>query len=101
MMVYQPGDQTRSCDALARELELIEDDIVRLMPKTDKAEKNTQLGVAGIFLLVPFFFMDLSKAEQIEVNALTKRYNYLLTIGGEKGCGFERPPIPDFEKSDY
>ena len=101
VMVYQPGDRTRPCDALERELELIEDNIARLLPKTDKAEKNTRLGVAGIFLLVPFFFMDLSKAEQVEINALTKRYNHLLTIGEENGCGFELDPIPDFQTSDY
>ena len=101
VMVYQPDDKTRSCDALERELELIEEDIAQLLPKTDKADKNTQLGVAGIFLLVPFFFMDLSKSEQVEANALTKRYNYLLTVGEEKSCGLQRPPIPGFEKSDY
>lgn len=101
VMVYQPGDKMRSCDAMERELELIEDDVRDLLPKTDKAEKNTRLGVAGIFLLVPFFLMDLSKAEQIEVNALTKRYNHLLMIGKENGCGFELDPIPEFEKTDY
>jgi len=101
VMVYQPDDKTRSCEALERELELIEEDILRLLPKTDKGAKNTGLGIAGIFLLVPFFFMDLSKAEQVEVNALTKRYNYLLTIGKENGCSFKRASIPDFEKSDY
>jgi hypothetical protein len=101
VMVYQNGDEARSCDALERELELIEENILGLMPQTDKADKNTQLGVAGIFLLVPFFFMDLSKAEQIEVNALIKRHNHLLEIGVANGCGFEREPIPDFRKTDY
>jgi len=101
IMVYQHGDKTRSCDALERELELIEENVIQLLPKTDKADKNTQLGVAGIFLLVPFFFMDLSKSEQIEANALVKRYNYLLTIGEENNCGFKRSPLPDFEKTDY
>ena len=101
VMVYQPGDATRSCDALERELELIEDDIFRLLPQTDKATKNTQLGVAGIFLLVPLFFMDLSKAEQVEVNALTQRYNHLLEIGDANNCGFSRPRIPDFKKAEY
>ena len=51
--------------------------------------------------LVPFFFMDLSKAEQVEVNALIKRYNHLLEIGEVKGCSSEREAIPDFEKADY
>jgi hypothetical protein len=101
VMVYQPGDAVRSCDGLERELELIEDDVFRLLPQTDKATKNTRLGVAGIFLLIPFFFMDLSKAEQVEVNALTQRYNHLLEIGDANNCGFSRTPIPDFKKTDY
>ena len=101
VMVYQHGDEARSCDALERELELIEEDILELLPQTDKSDKNTKLGVAGIFLLVPFFFMDLTKAEQVEINALTKRYNHLVKIGEVNGCGFEREAIPDFEKTDY
>jgi len=101
VMVYQHGDEAMSCDAIERELELIEEQIRELMPKTDKADKNTRLGVTGIFLIVPLFFMDLSKAEQIEVNALTKRYNHLLDIGKTKDCGFDRQPIPDFKKTDY
>jgi hypothetical protein len=101
VMVYQHGDETRSCEALKRELELIEENVAQLIPQTDKADKNTKLGVAGIFLLVPFFFMDLSKAEQIEVNALIKRYNHLIEIGEINGCGFVREPIPDFQKTDY
>jgi hypothetical protein len=101
VMVYQPDDEERSCDALDREMELIEDQIRALMPETDKADKNTKLGVAGIFLLVPLFFMDLSKAEQIEVNALTKRYNHLLEIGEEKHCNFKKQAIPEFKKTDY
>ncbi|MGB5540556.1 MAG: hypothetical protein WBO37_10735 [Gammaproteobacteria bacterium] len=101
VMVYQPQDEGRSCDAIERELELIENDILDLVPQTDKAHKNTRLGVAGIFLLIPFFFMDLSKAEQVEVNALIKRYNHLLEIGEKNHCGLEREAIPDFSKTDY
>jgi hypothetical protein len=101
VMVYQHEDETRSCAELKRELELIEAKVAQLIPETDKADKNTKLGVAGIFLLVPFFFMDLSKAEQIEVNALIKRYNHLIDIGEANGCGFVREPIPDFQKTDY
>jgi hypothetical protein len=100
-MVYQHDDEARSCDALERELELIEDEILVILPKTDKAGKNTQLGVAGVFLLVPLFFMDISKSEQVEVNALTKRYNHLLEIAEAKECGIERQTIPDFQKTDY
>jgi len=54
VMVYQHGDEARSCDALERELELIEEDILELLPQTEKSDKNTKLGVAGIFLLARF-----------------------------------------------
>ncbi len=101
VMVYQYGDEERSCDAIERELELIREDILMLMPQTDKADKNTQLGVAGIFFLIPFFFMDLSKAEQVEINALIKRHNHLLKIGELNSCDFEQKLIPDFKKTEY
>jgi hypothetical protein len=52
-----------------------------------------------IRLSVPLFFMDLSKAEQVEANALTQRYNHLLEIGDENNCGFSGAPIPDFKKT--
>lgn len=100
-MVYQHNDGAMSCDAIDRELTLIEDQIRALMPKTDKANKNTTLGVAGIFLIVPLFFMDLSKAEQIEANALTKRYNHLVQISEEKNCELNRQAIPEFKKTEY
>jgi hypothetical protein len=101
VMVYQPADVTKPCHVLDGELEVIEKSILDLIPQTDKTAKNIQLGVAGIFLLVPLLFMDLSKAEQIEVNALTKRYNYLLSIGDLNSCDLKRVPIPDFEKRNY
>lgn len=101
VLVYQQGDEQRSCDALERELELIEAQILDLLPQTTKANHNTRLGVAGIFLLVPFFFMDLSKAEQIEVNALTKRYNHLVGIAEAKVCGLDRQALPEFQKTEY
>ena len=101
VMVYQHGDANNSCDTLERELELIQVKILELVPQTDKADKNTELGVAGIFLLLPFFFMDLSKAEQIEINALIKRYNHLIDIEEDKHCDSGRQPLPKFEKTNY
>ena len=98
VMVYQPGDQARSCAALERELVYIEDEIFDLMPKTEKTEKNTPLVISGMFLYVPILFMDINKSEQIEVNALTKRYNHLLAIGESNHCDFRRQRIPDFQK---
>ena len=100
VMVYQHEDEARSCDALDRELELIEEEITELVPQTYKADNNTALGVTGLFLLVPLFFMDISKTEQIEINALIKRYNHLLKIAEINECSLVREPIPDFKKQN-
>ena len=95
--VRQVGDETRSCGGLEREMIFIEDEIRRLLPKTDKTAKNVGLGIAGVFFLVPWFFMDLSHAEQMEVDAYRQRYNYLLGLSTDRGCNNPtRQPIPDF-----
>ncbi len=98
VMIHQYGDENRSCQALEREMAFIEGEIQQLIPKTKKTGKNVALGIAGWFLLVPWFFMDLSKAEQEEINAYRQRYNHLLIIAGDKKCGFKKEPIADFKK---
>lgn len=98
VMIQQYGDGKKSCQSLEMELSQIENEIQQLMPKTNKAGKNIALGVAGAFFIVPWFFMDLSQAEQMEVNAFRQRYNHLLIITSEKKCGLEKEVIPDFKK---
>lgn len=98
VMVNQYGDEGRSCEALEKEILFTEEEIKRLMPETDKTGKNVALGVAGAVLIVPWFFMDLSKAEQIEVDAFRRRHNRLIIIAEDKKCGLNRQQIPDFEK---
>jgi len=93
--VLQPGDQDRSCSGIERELDFIEGEIWRLVPQTEKTTKNLALGVAGFFLVIPWFYMDLSKAEQVEIEAYRQRYNRLLNLASDKNCGFERRQIPD------
>lgn len=97
---YQYGDEKKSCKALEMELTLTEQKIERLIPETHKTGKNVALGVAGVFLIVPWFFMDLTKSEKIELEALRQRYNQLLVISVDKDCGFDRQPIADFSKQD-
>ncbi|MET4694314.1 hypothetical protein [Endozoicomonas lisbonensis] len=94
--IRQYGDENRSCAALESELRFIELEISRLVPKTDKTGKNVALGVAGAFFLVPWFFMDLSQAEQIEIDAFRQRYNYLAGLTVDKRCDKPRQQIPDF-----
>ena len=98
VMIQKYGDDKKSCKSLEMELSQIENEIQQLMPKTQKAGKNIVLGVAGAFFLVPWFFMDLSQAEQMEVNAFRQRHNHLLIISSEKECGIEKEAIPDFTK---
>ena len=98
VMIQQYGDRQKSCEVIEVEMAQIQQEINRLIPKTKKTGKNTALAVAGWFLIVPFFFMDLSEAEQEEIEAYRKRYNHLLLIATDKKCGTEREVIPEFQK---
>lgn len=86
------------CQALEREMMFIQSEIQRLVPQTEKTGANVALGVTGFFFLVPLFFMDLSKAEQMEVDAYRQRYNHLSIIAGDKQCGIQGRQIPEFGK---
>lgn len=94
---YQYGDEKKSCERLRAEISNINSEISALIPNTEKTGKNVALGVAGWFLIVPWFFMDFTESEQIEINALRRRHNNLVAISAEKNCGFEDKEIPPFE----
>lgn len=93
---YQYGDEKKSCERLRAEISTINGDIAALIPDADKTGKNVVLGVVGLWLIVPWFFMDFSEAEQVEINALRRRHNNLVAIASEKNCGFDDKPIPAF-----
>lgn len=83
----QIGDERRSCEALIAEMSQIDADIARKLPDTQKTGKNVALGVTGLLFIVPWFFMDFSESEQIEIEALRNRYTRLNAIAADKGCG--------------
>lgn len=85
---YMPGDENRSCTALKAEVAQLQVDMQRLLPKTDKGLTNALWATAGVFFIVPFFFMDLKDAEKIEFDAMRQRHNRLLVYAAEKGCDF-------------
>jgi len=95
---YQYGDENKTCPRLRAEISQTSGDIAALIPDTNKTGQNVALGVAGAFFIVPWFFMDFSEAEQVEVNALRRRHNNLVAIASEKKCGFEEKIIPPFAK---
>lgn len=88
ILVDQVGDNQKSCETLQTEMASIQAQIQKLVPESDKTSKNVGLGVAGFFLIVPWFFMDLSDAEKAEINAYNMRYNKLTTIATQKKCEF-------------
>ncbi len=64
----------------------IEAEVAERLPESDKTAGNLLLGAAGLFLIVPWFFMDLKGADKIEVKALQRRYNSLGIFVAEKKC---------------
>lgn len=84
----QVGDGQRSCAAIELEMGQIQTEIQKLTPESDKTGKNVGLGIAGAFLLIPWFFMDLSDAEKAEIAAYQQRYNKLQVLATQKKCSF-------------
>jgi len=103
VMITQYGDQNKSCEALEFEMSTVQNEIAHLLPNTDKTGKNVALGVAGWFLLVPWFFMDFKNAEQTEYEAYRQRYNYLATLAMSKNCGVKPQNYPSVQemKAEY
>ena len=87
MAVAQIGDERRSCDALISEMSQIDANIAAKLPETQKTGKNVALGAAGLLLIVPWFFMDFTESEKIEVEAMRNRYTRLNSIAADKDCG--------------
>jgi hypothetical protein len=97
--MYQPGDNALSCSGLRMTLANTQTDIDTIAPGANKTSSNVGLGIAGAFLLVPWFFMDFSGADEIELKALRRRYNYLIVLYNEKGCDTKQMmQMPTYEE---
>lgn len=96
---YQYGDEKKSCGYLKAEISGIEQEISSKTKQKDNTQgKNVALGVAGALLFWPaLFFMDLSDADKVELEALRKRHNALVRICADKNCGFELKEIAKIE----
>ena len=81
------GDSQMTCEEIHMEMAYIDQQIARLIPESEKGTKNTVLGVTGWFLIVPWFFMDFSDAEKVEIQAYKDRYLTLQKMGSRKDCG--------------
>ncbi len=92
VQIRQLGDEQKTCEALRSEIYFIDNEIARLLPKSDKTGSNIALGAAGIFFIIPLFFMDLKQGEKKEIEAYRQRYNHLLMITQQRDCKLP-PPI--------
>lgn len=84
--IYLPGDEKRGCMGLQAEIASLQQDMQRLLPKTDKGVSNTLWAIGGCIAIVPFFFMDFKDAEKIEFDAMRRRHNRLLIYAAERSC---------------
>jgi hypothetical protein len=85
--MYQPNDRQLTCNQIDYQISSNQKEMARLYPQTKKTGKNVALGVAGYFLIVPWFFMDFSDAEKVEITAFQRRDDYLHQLAENKSCG--------------
>ena len=86
--VAQVGDETKTCDAIANEMQkMVTAKITAEGDKNTQVGSNVALGVTGIFLLgIPWFFMDLGGAATAEQKAAQARYERLQQMQVDKKC---------------
>lgn len=92
---YQYGDNQKSCEHLKCEISDLESQITcKVGECEDTTGKNVALGVTGAIIFWPaLFFLDLSDADEIELDALRNRYNALVRVCADKKCGYDYQEI--------
>jgi len=89
VLVYQQGDENKSCSALRAEINNIDKQITLKQSQQKKQEgENILWFITGWLVIIPFFFMDLKENEKAEIDALELRRDALLVIAADKECGF-------------
>ena len=96
IQVIQTGDYSLNCQDLTNKVNYIASLTSDLTQEdTSKYKKNIGLATAGAFLIVPYFFMDLTEGDNVEMNAARARYIHLYRIASNKGCpGFDQNNSP-------
>ncbi len=91
---YAPADEKRACASLKAEIKANRKEIAKkTTERTNKANKNLILGAAGVFLIAPWFYMDLKGKEAVETEALERRNAALRRIAFDKGCNAPLPIV--------
>ena len=83
--VVQPVDETMNCDAIQAEVNANTQRIAELGSEQGaKVAQNVAAGVAGAFLILPFFLMDFQNAAGKEEAALKSRNDYLANLARQR-----------------
>ena len=91
---FVPGDKKRNCASLQAEIKANKKEIAKkTTERTNKTFKNLGLGATGVFLIAPWFFMDLKGKEADETEALERRNAALRRIAFVKGCNEPTPIV--------
>ena len=91
---YTPQDEKRTCASLKSEIKANKKEIAKKnTERTNKTFKNLGLGATGVFLIAPWFFMDLKGKEAGETEALERRNAALRRIAFVKGCNAPTPIV--------
>ncbi len=89
--IAQVGDDTRSCEGIANEMQqMINTKTAAEGDRNSQVGTNVLLGVAGAFLIVPWFFMDVGNAHSVEEQAAQARYLRLQQMQADRKC----PAVP-------
>ena len=107
VMISQPQDSLLTCPQIEIEMEQIMPQITALYSE-DKSGRKKKKKVSRLFGALSYIFppaallagvgsaasTDLRHAEKVEINALRKRHNHLVSMAREKGCGENKRMIP-------
>ena len=98
---YAPADEKRACASLKAEIKANRKEIAKkTAERTNKTFQNLTLGAAGVFLIAPWFYMDLKGKEAVETEALERRNAALRRIAFDKGCNAPLPIVTHQRKPE-
>ncbi len=98
---YTPADEKRNCASLKSEIKANKKEIAKkTAERKNKTHKNLTLGATGVFLVVPWFFMDLKGKEAAETEALERRNAALRRVAFDKGCNKPLPVVTQQRKPE-
>ncbi len=98
--VAQIGDDTKTCNAIVNELQqMVSAQIVASGDRGSQIAGNALLFVTGVFLIVPWFFMNLGSTATVEERAAAARYQRLQQMAADRECpNVPVMPAPDAAK---